>query len=176
MFHNTPLTFFIMTDISHFSKVCVMPLWFDKRLTLITVFANWKKSKKNFCFYEKGWKVKAMFSICFATKPSQCQCAPRAARPALPSSFPRKYPEHPSQHQTSRALNYVWKHLCFVSVYFMRLLARWVLSYQKSLRKVIFSDWEHSKPFPHRLMVTASSTLHQFQLTKSFTRMLSTFG
>ena len=109
-----------------------------------------------------------MFSICFATKPTQCQCAPRAARAALPSSFPRKYPEHPSQHQTSRALNYVWKHLCFVSVYFMRLLARWVLSYQKSLRKVIFSDWEHSKPFPHRLMVTASSSFTPISAYEKF--------
>lgn len=77
-----------------------------------------------------------------------------------------------SPHQASRALNYVCNHLCFVSVYFVHFLYRWVLRYQKSLRKVIFSIWKCSKLSPYKLMVTALSILYQFQLRKSFTGML----
>lgn len=77
-----------------------------------------------------------------------------------------------SPHQASRALNYVCNHLCFVSVYFGHFLYRWVLRYQKSLRKVIFSIWKCSKLSPYKLMVTALSILYQFQLRKSFTGML----
>lgn len=43
-----------------------MPICFYERPTLIPVFANRKKSEEGFHFYEKRWKAKIAFSVCFA--------------------------------------------------------------------------------------------------------------
>lgn len=44
-----------------FLKVCFTWHHFYKRPTLLPVFVSWKKTKKNFCFYEKRWKEKGTF-------------------------------------------------------------------------------------------------------------------
>ena len=50
---------------------------FDERPTLVPLFANWKKSKENFHFYEKGWKVKIAFGIGFARSPYRGSTHPK---------------------------------------------------------------------------------------------------
>lgn len=42
------------------------PLCFNKRPTLVPGVANWKKSKVDFCFYEKRQKVTTAFCVYFA--------------------------------------------------------------------------------------------------------------
>lgn len=42
------------------------------------------------------------------------------------------------QHQATMALNGVCEHLCFIPIYYVHSLARYVLKYQKSLREIIF--------------------------------------
>lgn len=54
------------TGFPHFSKVRFLPLHFYKRPTFVPAFANRKKSKENFCFYNKRQKTKIAVSICFA--------------------------------------------------------------------------------------------------------------
>ena len=44
---------FVYTAIPHFSKARFTPLHFYKRPTLVPVFANRKKSKEDFQFYEE---------------------------------------------------------------------------------------------------------------------------
>lgn len=46
------------TGIACCLKVCIRPLCFYKRPTLVPVFAKWKKSKDDFCFYQKKWKAR----------------------------------------------------------------------------------------------------------------------
>lgn len=123
MFHNTPFTFFIITGISHFSKVCVMPLWFYKRLTLITVFANpWKKSRRICAFMKKKVKSESDVQPLLCLKPLWSQHTLRAASRAVPAPSPGT--TRSMSASTLQSSNYVCKHLCFVSVYFMHLLAR----------------------------------------------------
>ena len=52
--------------LSCFFKVCLMPLFFYKRPTLVPAFANWVQSKEDVCFYEKRRKAKIAFNICFS--------------------------------------------------------------------------------------------------------------
>lgn len=47
-------------------------------------------------------------------------------------------PQNYTQRQGAIALNNVYEHLCFISVYFVYSLAGCVLRYQKGLREVIF--------------------------------------
>lgn len=52
----------------HFSKVCITPLRFFGRPTLITVSANWMKSKEDFRFYGKNSKKWNSFCICWVAR------------------------------------------------------------------------------------------------------------
>lgn len=56
------------TDISHFLKVHIIPLFFYKSLTLVPVFTNRTQSREYFHFYEKKQKMEIVFSICFAAR------------------------------------------------------------------------------------------------------------
>ena len=97
--------------------------------------------------------MKIALSICFTVNPyrgnlSRESSPAQLLLPKLHSAF---------QHQATRALNCICEHLCFISIYFVHLLARCVLRYQKSLGEVIFGVWERWKLFPSKLMVIASS-------------------
>lgn len=79
--------------------LCFIPLRSYKTPMLTTIFANWRESKKDFRFYEKRWKMKIVFSICFA---GSCYrgSAPQAARVAPPSSVPGNL-HSGSQHEAA---------------------------------------------------------------------------
>ena len=66
-----------------------------------------------------------------------------------------------SKHQAPR-VNCVWKYLCFILIYFVHPLAKWVLRYQKSLREVTF--WG-----PYKLIVI-TSLFYAISPHKSFHR------
>ena len=110
------------TGIPHFWKVRFMPLCFYDRPTLVSVFANQKKSEE-FCFYKRKVKSKNSIQCWFCSELLQRQHAPWAVRVALPSPFPGNY----TQHQAVITLNCVCEHLCFISIYFVIPLARCVL-------------------------------------------------
>lgn len=75
-------------------------------------------------------KAKSENSIlCLAGSTPAARVAPQTPSPELHSA---------AQPQAAVALSRVYEHLCFISIYFMHLLARCVLRYQKSLRGVIF--------------------------------------
>ena len=129
-----------------------------------------KNAKRIFTFMKKGkkWKWCSTFALHWPITEAACTQSSKNSTAQLPHEKLHWAP----QHKASRDLNYVCEHLCFVWAYFVHLVVWWVLRYQKSLRKVIFSVWERSKLFPYKLMVTASSKLYQFQLMKGFTGML----
>ena len=78
-----------------------------------------------------------------------------------------------SQHQAAITLNCVCEHLCFISTYFVYLVTRCVLRYQKSLREIIFLVWECSKIVPYKLMVIAHPISFSFTLSSEARRNLS---
>lgn len=129
-----------------------------------------KNPKRIFTFMKKGKKGKWCSTFASHSTITEATCT-QSSMNGTAKLLPKEL-HWASKHQASRALNYVCNHLCSVSVYFVHLLARWVLRYQKSLRTVIFSTWKCSKLFPYKLTVTASSFLFQFQLMKGFTGML----
>lgn len=57
-------------------------------------------------------------------------------RSVPPRPFPGNRPQY--QQQAIIALNCILDHLCFIAIYFVRLLTRCVQRYQKSLREAIF--------------------------------------
>ena len=73
---------YTQTGIPHFMKVCVMPLCFYQRPTLVPVFTNQKKkkSKDDFCFYKKRQKAKIALSVCFAGAMIEAACTPSSER------------------------------------------------------------------------------------------------
>ena len=74
-------------------KFCFMPLYLYRRPTLLPVFTIQKKYKEDFHFYEKKWKVKIAFNVCFAGILIEEAYALRG-RMAPPSSFPGYYTQH----------------------------------------------------------------------------------
>lgn len=102
------------TGMSHFSKVCIMPLRFYKGFTLGPVLANRKISKQYFGLYLK--KIKRGNS-------TQCLFYRNYYRgsmhPSRERSFMKFQPQEPhsaSQHQVTGALNCVCEHLTFISI------------------------------------------------------------
>lgn len=81
-------------------------------------------------------------------------CYPRQReRPA--GLLPQNYPQPLAA--SCLALNCGSEHLCFISIYRGHLLATCVLRHQKSLRGILFGDWECSKNVLYKRMVIASS-------------------
>ena len=99
-----------------FSKFTLWHLFYGNP-TLGPVFANQKKSKEDFCFYEKGQKTKTVFRIYFAGSldpklwEQPCELLPREIHST-------------SLHQAVIALNRVCELLGFISIYDAHLLAR----------------------------------------------------
>ena len=88
----------------------------------LPVFTNRKKSEKDFLFYEKSvYFLGSYLPGTFEKQEWHHQ----------PSS-PRNY----TKHQATIALNCVCEHLCFISTYFVHLLASCILSHQKRLREL----------------------------------------
>lgn len=80
-------------------------------------------------------------------------CYPRQReRPA--GLLPQNYPQPLAA--SCLALNCGSEHLCFISIYRGHLLATCVLRHQKSLRGILFGDWECSKNVLYKRMVIAS--------------------
>ena len=75
----------VYIGIPHFSKMHFTPLCFYERSTLVLVFANKKKSKQDFHFYEKRRKMKIAFSI-YVTASCYRGSTAQAGRMASPSS------------------------------------------------------------------------------------------
>lgn len=68
--------------------LCHFALW---ETYVSTCFADKKKSKEDFCFYEKKAKNEKSFQHLFCRELLQRHHAPRAARVALPSSLSGNY-------------------------------------------------------------------------------------
>lgn len=80
-----------------FKKVCIMTISFYERPILVFVFANWKKSEENFCFYEKK-KVKSKNCV-------QCLFCNKHHRGGThPAKIPPWEPQSASQHPVAIAL------------------------------------------------------------------------
>lgn len=75
------------------------------------------------------------------------------------------------QHQVAIALNFVCEYFCFISIYFVHLLERYVIRCQKSLGEGFWGFWEHSTIFLYKLVVIAFH-FTPFQLAKVFIGML----
>lgn len=117
----------INTVISCFLKVCIIPLCFYRRLTLVPVFSNPKKFEEDFQFYEKWWKIKVAFSIDFIVSLPGGSAHP--GQQEGPHRAPSQDPHTASRRPPTRALNCVCAHLCFISIDSMHLLAGCVLRY-----------------------------------------------
>jgi len=135
--------------ILHFLKFCIMPFCFYERPTSVTVFANWKKYEEDFSFYEKRWNVIIVINICFA---ASCYRGSQSG----PSNLLPWEPQWASQPPATRVQSSAQRHTYFISIYFVHLLARCVLRYQKILKKFISLVWECSKFFSYKLMIIAS--------------------
>ena len=97
-------------------KVHFRPLCFYETSTLVPVYTNQNKSKKDFHFYKKKkWRQNSTQRL-FCSKSLSSQHTAWAARGAAPSSI-RPELHSASQYQTTIALNCVCEHLCFISVY-----------------------------------------------------------
>lgn len=103
------------THILPFPEVCLMPLCFYERPTLLPVFTNeiWRV----FCFYEKGWKVKIVFSICFAVN----RCGGRES--GMARLLPGNYIQHLSirLRKLQTASVSIWLHLDLFCASFNKL-------------------------------------------------------
>lgn len=71
-----------------------------------------------------------------------------------------------SCHQAATALNCGCEHLCFILIYFVYLLERCVLRYQKSLREVIFCGLGMLKNFSISINDDCFFALCHFNLQK----------
>ena len=117
--HARTWDIFPFTGIPHFLKVCFTPLYFYKRLTLVTVFINWNKSEENYCIVKKKWKAKVMFNICFATR--YCRAVHAQSGKSGTTNLLSQELLSVSQHQVIITLNCVSEHLCCISTYFMQI-------------------------------------------------------
>lgn len=123
------------TGIPHFLQVRVITFNFYKRPTSVLIFTNWKRSRKNLCFYEKRRKAKRAFGVRFAASPYRGSVHPSSE--SGPSKLLPQELYSASQYQAIRALKCVCEHLCFISIYCVHPLARCVLMYQKCLREQV---------------------------------------
>lgn len=105
---------------------------------------------------KKAKEVKIVFSTCFTVSCYRGSTTPWAVRVVPPSPFLGNCTQQLSIKSPELWTMSERKHLCFISIYVLHVLARCVLKYQKSLRKVIFDIWECSKNFLYRLMAIAS--------------------
>lgn len=106
-------------------------LCFYKRPSLVPVLANREKPSEDFSYYEKRWKAKTPFSICFAVNNYRGHMHP--------SSESGTAKLHPGTilSKSTRALSCVYEHVCFILVYFTHVLARCVQMKQKSPRELV---------------------------------------
>lgn len=65
------------TSIPYFSKVCIMPLLFYQRPTLVPIFINRRKSEQGF-IYTKKVKSENSTQHLFCSKQLHRQCTPRS--------------------------------------------------------------------------------------------------
>ena len=112
------------TGIPAFRKFALHHLAFRKRPTLVPDFSNQKKSEEDFCFCEKRWKVKTVFSVCFQEAVTDAVCAQSSSKRGTTKllwnytqCLSIKLPE----------LWTVCEHLGFISIHLVHLLARCVL-------------------------------------------------
>lgn len=105
---------------------------FHKRPASVPVFTNQNKLEKDFRFYYKRRKVKIVLGVDFAGSCYRGSTFP-TVEVTKPSSFPQEL-QTAAQHQAAIVLNCVYEHLCFLSVYFVHLLARCNLRYWKRQR------------------------------------------
>ena len=110
--------------ICHFSKVCFTPFRFYERPILAPAFSNQKKPKEDFRFYQGKKKKHRQYSVCLAApyrsgrNPEQCEWHHQA--PSLETSLSISASSHHSP-------NCVYKHLCFIWICSVYLLARCVI-------------------------------------------------
>lgn len=110
-----------------FLKIFITPLCFMKDLLQDLFLLTERNLKRNFSLKRKGVKQK-WCSALIVHQPL------KAARAALPSSLPRTTLSISASRLGSDC---VWEHLGFVSIDSLSLLAKCILTYQKSLRKLI---------------------------------------
>lgn len=114
-------------------KVCIKPLPFYEWPRLVPAFSNCMKSEKGFHCYEKGWKARIACRLHFAWAVYRGRGTPEQ----------REWPHQATPLRTTlnisasscQSFELVQWASQFMSIYFMHLLARCVLRYQKSLRE-----------------------------------------
>ena len=99
--------------ICQFLKVCFMPLCFHKGPALEPIFRNRKKSKGDFSFYEKRWKI--TFSICLAAAVMEAAC-PRSGESGSTKLLPRKRPSASSIKHISLELG-LWASVLYLNLF-----------------------------------------------------------
>ena len=147
---DEPLLTLILYRYPCFQKVLFMPLCSYERPTLVPVFTNQNKSEDDFCFCQKRQKVK--YSAPFLQQALTEAAVTPGSKSGTTSCHSRKL-----HHHTTRGLNFICDHLCFMFIYFVYLLAKCGLSFHKSLREVTLGVWKCSKNFPDKLVVIVSS-------------------
>lgn len=136
-----------------FLKVCVRPLYFHKRLTLVHAFANPKLSEENLHFYKKRHNAKIVFWVCFTVSPFRGRMHPKEWEWPGQAPFPgTQWLNHLSLHSSGC----VCEHQCFILTCFPYLLARCALKCQNNLREVILGSGSAKMFFHCKLIVIAS--------------------
>lgn len=131
----------VKTGIPHFSKAC----FYERPTVIVPVFTNQKKFKEDFRFHKERHKVQTVVSMCAAG--SGYGGGRHPTRPVRPCWAASQRLHSASQHQATRALSCIHEHLCFILIYFVHLLERCSLRYQKSLREVILGSGNAQKFF-----------------------------
>lgn len=90
---TTPCQQLSKTSIPVFLNICLTPLCFKEKSALVSIFANWKKSREDFHFLKERQKAPSVQCL-FCSKPLPRQRPPAAATVALPRSFPGKHAWH----------------------------------------------------------------------------------
>lgn len=92
------------------------------------MFSQTKRNPKRIFVFTKKQKVKQ--SSVFVLRRALIEAVHAGS---FPTRLPRELASQ-HQHQVVIALKCISKHLCFISIYFGHLLARCVLTYQKSVK------------------------------------------
>lgn len=124
------------TQVSLLFKSSCTSLCFYEKPILLPVFANQKKCKVDFPFYDKRQEAKSVQYL-FCYEPVWGQLYTLSSKSGPTKLCPQE-PHLASQHQATRTLNYVCKYLCHISICFVHPFVGGVWRYQKKPKRGYF--------------------------------------